>query len=52
MRVIILDFFFKNGKNLIIDRIKLHRALRDNLKLDTANCKIKKQYILEKKLLI
>jgi hypothetical protein len=40
------------GKNSTIDRIGLHRALRDSLKLDTADCKIKKQCILEGKLLI
>jgi DNA ligase-4 len=47
-----IKIFFKSGKNSIIDRIKLHRALRDSLKLNTANCRIKKLCILKGKLLI
>jgi hypothetical protein len=47
-----IKIYFKNGKNLIIDRIKLYRALGDNLKLNIINCKIKKQFILKEKLLI
>jgi DNA ligase 4 len=47
-----IKIFSKNGKNSIIDRIRFHRALRENLKFDIADCRIKKLYILERKLLI
>jgi DNA ligase-4 len=48
-----IKIFSKSGKNSTIDRIGLHAgALRDSLKLDTADCKIKKQCILEGELLV
>jgi DNA ligase 4 len=47
-----IKIFFKSGKDSTIDRIKLYRALRDNLKFDTADCRIKRLCILEGELLI
>jgi DNA ligase 4 len=37
-----IQIFSSNGKDSTRDRIKLHRALRDSLTLDTADCKIKR----------
>jgi DNA ligase 4 len=39
-----IKIFSKSGKDSTIDRIKLYRALRDSLKLDTADCRIKRLY--------
>ena len=47
-----IKIFSKSGKDSTRDRIGLHRALRDSLQLETADCKIKKQCILEGELLI
>src|SRR6266536_2779246 len=47
-----IKIFSKSGKDSTSDRIGLHRALRDSLKLDTADSKIKKQCILEGELLV
>jgi DNA ligase 4 len=47
-----IKIFSKNGKDSTIDRIRLHRALRDSLKLDIVDCKIKRLCILEEELLI
>jgi DNA ligase 4 len=47
-----IKIFSKSGKDSTIDRIGLHRALRDSLGLDTADCRIKRLCILEGELLI
>jgi DNA ligase-4 len=47
-----IKIFSKSGKDSTIDRIRLHRALRDSLKLDTADCRIKRLCILEGELLV
>jgi DNA ligase-4 len=47
-----IKIFSKSGKDSTIDRIGLHRALRDSLELDTADCGIKRLCILEGELLV
>ncbi|KAM4067443.1 ATP dependent DNA ligase [Hirsutella rhossiliensis] len=47
-----IKIFSKSGRDSTIDRIGLHRALRDSLELGTADCRIKKQCILEGELLV
>jgi len=47
-----IKIFFKSGRDSTVDRIGLHRVLRDSLKLDTSDCKIRKQCILEGELLV
>jgi DNA ligase-4 len=47
-----IKIFSKSGRDSTADRIGLHGVLRDCLKLDSAECKIKKQCILEGELLV
>lgn len=47
-----IKIFSKSGKGSTSDRIQLHHPLQDNMKLDTVDCKIKRQYILEGELLV
>jgi DNA ligase-4 len=47
-----IKMFSKSGKDSTIDRIGLHRALRDSLELNTADCRIKRLCILEGELLV
>ncbi|KFA53720.1 hypothetical protein S40293_09645 [Stachybotrys chartarum IBT 40293] len=47
-----IRIFSKSGRDSTNDRIGIHRPLRDSLGLDTAECKIKKQCILEGELLV
>jgi DNA ligase-4 len=37
-----IKIFSKSGKDSTIDRVGLHRAVRDSLALDTADCRIKR----------
>jgi DNA ligase 4 len=46
-----IKIFFKSGKDSIIDRAGLYRAMRDSLTLNIADCRIKR-CILEGELLI
>ncbi|KAJ6436018.1 DNA ligase (ATP) [Purpureocillium lavendulum] len=47
-----IKIFSKGGRDSTRDRMGLHRALRESLKLGTADCAIKKQCILEGELLV
>ena len=47
-----IKIFSKSGKDSTNDRIELYRPLRDSMKLDTIDCKIKRQCILEGELLV
>jgi DNA ligase 4 len=47
-----IKIFSKSGKDSTNDRIGLHRSLRSSLKLGAADCKIKRQCILEGELLV
>src|SRR6266498_5532525 len=46
-----IKIFSKSGKDSIIDRVGLHRAVRDSLALDIVDCRIKR-CILEGELLV
>jgi DNA ligase-4 len=47
-----IKIFSKSGRDSTIDRIGIHRPLRDSLGLNTKECKIKKQCMLEGELLV
>ncbi|KAK7219336.1 hypothetical protein V2G26_007339 [Clonostachys chloroleuca] len=47
-----IKIFSKSGRDSTIDRIGIHRPLRDSLGLNTIECKIRKQCILEGELLV
>ncbi|KAJ6436555.1 DNA ligase 4 [Purpureocillium lavendulum] len=47
-----IKIFSKGGRDSTRDRMGLHRALRESLRLGTAGCAIKKQCILEGELLV
>ena len=47
-----IRIFSKSGKNPTMDRIKLHGAIRECLRLKQPECKIKQQCILEGELLV
>jgi DNA ligase-4 len=47
-----IKIFSKSGRDSTIDRIGIHRPLRDSLGLNTIDCKIRKQCILEGELLV
>jgi DNA ligase 4 len=47
-----IRIFSKSGRDSTDDRIGLHGALRDSLRLGLTDCKIKKQCILEGELLV
>uniref|UniRef100_A0A8H7NHL9 ATP-dependent DNA ligase family profile domain-containing protein n=1 Tax=Bionectria ochroleuca TaxID=29856 RepID=A0A8H7NHL9_BIOOC len=47
-----IKIFSKSGRDSTIDRIGIHRPLRDSLGLNRIECKIKKQCILEGELLV
>ncbi|KAF5132935.1 DNA ligase 4 [Metarhizium anisopliae] len=47
-----LKIFSKSGRDSTHDRVGLHRAIQDSLLLGTADCRIKKQCILEGELLV
>ncbi len=47
-----ITIFSKSGKDSTADRIRLHGAIRDCLRLVNARCDIKKQCILEGELLV
>jgi DNA ligase 4 len=47
-----IKIYSKSGKDSTIDRIKLHRAVRESLQLGTSDCQIKRQCILEGELLV
>lgn len=47
-----IKIFSESGRDSTSDRMGIHRALRDGLKLDIAGYKIKKRCILEGELLV